>query len=146
MKKLLLLSALLIFSLSSISAKQTISRDLNTLPATAKTILAKHFPKAKVNHIKIDTNVIGNKEFDVVLDNGVEVEFDNNGALKDVEAGVKGVPTSILNTNVKNYLAKNYAGHKILKYEVNNTNYEVELFNGLELKFDKSGNFLKIDR
>lgn len=146
MKKFILLLMIAFASVAVVNAADVVTRDVKTLPAAAQKTISSNFPRTKVNHIKIDSNILGSKEFDVILDNGTELEFDKNGNLKQVEAGNGGVPSSLLPSSVKNYLKINYPGQKILKFEIDNNDYEVELFNGIELKFDKNGKFIKLER
>lgn len=146
MKKIFLLLTLALVLIPFSVYSEVTTRDVGRLPAPARRTLAVNFPGAKVNHIKIDSNIVGSKEYDVVLDNGAEIEFDNDGMIKEVQAGKYGVPASLILKPIKKYLDENYKGQKVMKLEINRSDYEIELFNGIELKFDRSGKFLRVDR
>lgn len=145
MKKLLAMMAALMVVFGA-SAKSRVVYDDSALPANARQTLTTHF-KSKVNHVKIDTDMFGKvDDYDVVLKNGTEVGFDASGNLKDVEAGANGVPSSLVLPAVLQYVKQNCGGKKIVQLDIDKKYYEVELIDGRELTFDRSGNFIKEDR
>ena len=146
MKKLILVITAIVASVAMVSAAEKVTRDVKVLPAEARRTLASAFSKVNVNHIKIDSNLFGKKEYDVILDDGTEIEFDGDGKIKEVEAGNKGVPTSLVIKPIRDYISKNYPGQKLIKLDIGTSDYEIELFNGIDLRFDRSGKFLKVDR
>ncbi len=144
MKKIFALLVALVFSVGAIYARDKVTSDVNVLPQPARTLLAKHFPKIAVNHIKIDSDVFS-KDYDVVLQNGTEVSFDKDGNLKEVEAGVNTVPDGLVLKPIRQYVKSNFKGRRIVSLDVDRNSYDIELSDGLELKFDRAGNFLRID-
>ena len=144
MKKIFALLVALVFSVGAIYARDKVTSDVNVLPLPARTLLAKHFPKIAVNHIKIDSDVFS-KDYDVVLQNGTEVSFDKDGNLKEVEAGVNTVPDGLVLKPIRQYVKSNFKGRRIVALDVDRNSYDIELSDGLELKFDRAGNFLRID-
>jgi hypothetical protein len=145
MKKILILLVAIFFAFASMSAKKTTSRDKSVLPVAAQTVLNNNFSKTKVNHINIESGSFGKKEYDVILNNGTEIEFDKDGKWTEIDCGSNKVPDNLIMLPIRNYVNKNYKGTKIVKIERNSKGYEVELSNGLELKFAQNGDFLKID-
>lgn len=146
MKKLMVLMLAAIIGIGTSFARDRVTSDSNVLPAPAKEILNKHFPKVGVNHIKIDQNLVGQvDDYDVILNDGSEVEFDRNGNVKSVDCGSTSVPEALVLKPIRDYVAKNFKGAKIVGIETNRKSYEIELSSGMELKFDRSGAFLKID-
>lgn len=144
MKKIFALLVALVFSVGAIYARDKVTSDVNVLPQPARTLLAKHFPKVAVNHIKIDSDVFS-KDYDVVLQNGTEVSFDKDGNLKEVDAGVNTVPDGLILKPISQYVKSNFKGRKIVSLDIDRNSYDIELSDGLELKFDRAGNFLRID-
>ena len=144
MKKIFALLAAIILSVGAIYARDKVTSNVNVLPQTARTLLAKHFPKVAVNHIKIDSDVFS-KDYDVVLQNGTEVSFDKDGNLKEVEAGVNTVPDGLILKPIRQYVKSNFKGRRIVSLDIDRNSYDIELSDGLELKFDRAGNFLRID-
>lgn len=144
MKKIITLIMAAILSIGAISARDTFTSDPKALPAGAQKTLTQFFKKAKVDHIKIDRN-IGGADYDVILNDGTEIEFNSHGELKEVES-YSGIPTGLMPAAVGKYLNANYKGQKIVKLDVKRNKYELELQSGIELEFDRSGRFLRLDR
>ena len=144
MKKLLLLLAVVI-GVFSASARDNYSRDVKVLPVAAQTTLKNNF-KAAVNHIKIDKNLGRISEYDVVLNDGTEITFDHNGNWKEVEMKQSGsVPASFVPSAISTYVKQNQKNTKIIGIEKNRSGYEVELSNGVDMKFNTKGEFLRYD-
>lgn len=142
MKKLLLALAILVTSVAGFAQKYT--RDVNVLPAKAQTFIKNNFKK-DINHIKVENKTFGKKEFDVILNNGTEIEFDHDGNWKSIDCGNSAVPSSVVPVQITNYVNQNYKGQKIVEIEIERNKYDVQLSNGLDLEFDRSGRFLRID-
>lgn len=145
MKKILMTLMIMLMGIVSIQARDYVTRDSSILPATARRTLKNNFPKIQINHIKVDTGVFGAKDYDVVLDNGIEVDFDRSGNWKEVDTGHRGVPDGLLPPAIKNYLKSNYRNAKVVKIEKDRNSYDLKLDSGLELEFDRTGRFLRID-
>ena len=144
MKKILTL-LLLAVSVLSVSARDTYSRDVNVLPASARTVLNNNF-KSKVSFIKIDKTLGSIDEYEVVLQDGSEITFDKNGNWKDIEVRAKGsVPSTLIPTGITNFVKNNQKKTNIVGIEKERGGYTVDLANGVEIKFDKNGNFVRYD-
>ena len=104
-----------------------ITRNLNELPAPARTILKQQFAHTKVSYIKIDKDWFKSTTYDVQLVNGTEVSFDSKGDWTEVDG------------------KRSEVGEKITKIEKDSRKYEVELTNDVELKFDRKFNIREID-
>lgn len=118
------------------------------LPTVSQKFLKTHFAGKQVSFATKDTDLFDG-EYKVVFDNGDKVEFDSKGNWKDVECLHSEVPAAIIPATVKNYLAKNYKTAKVVDIEYDKefkSTYEVKLNTGLELKFDKQGTLVGIDR
>ena len=145
MKKFILSLFVTMLSIGAFATDKIVYSDAS-LPANAKEALANNF-KAKVNFVKIESNVLGRvEEYEVVLRNGTEVEFDCLGNLKSVDAGANGVPASLILTPIKEYIKKNYGKQKIVELDIYKKYYKLKLADGRELKFDRTGRFLSEDR
>jgi hypothetical protein len=58
---------------------------------------------------------------------------------------MNGVPTAFVPAQIQNFVKKSYPGTKITKIDRDARDYEIELSNGLDLKFNKSGRLIEID-
>lgn len=145
MKKILLSLALMLGIATGVSARDTYAHDASVLPASAKSVLAAHF-KAPVSVVKIDKGLTGIKEYEVVLTDGTEVTFDNGGNWDEIETSrQQSVPSSILPEGIRTYVAKHHAGIRVVGIDRERSGYDVELSNGVDLKFDRNGTFLRYD-
>ena len=113
--------------------------------ADALNLITKYFPMLALNHIKIDSNLFGGADYDVVLNDGTELDFDKDGELKEIDCGMREVPSGLLLKTICDYVSKNFSGRKIVSMDIDSRKYEIELSDGIELEFDRSGQFLRID-
>lgn len=119
---------------------------LDQLPQVSTNFLTQHFPGSTVLRITRDTDHRGS-EYEVILTNGYEIEFDGAGEWTDVDAPAgQTVPASVVPDNIANYVAANYQGFGINEISRDRLGYDVELTSGLDLQFDLNGNFVRVDR
>ena len=122
-----------------------ITRNLNELPAPARTILKQQFAHTKVSYIKIDKDWFKSTTYDVQLVNGTEVSFDSKGDWTEVDGKRSEVPAFFIPMEIKKQVNEMFPGEKITKIEKDSRKYEVELTNDVELKFDRKFNIREID-
>lgn len=144
MKKFLAIALAAIVAVMPLAARDRVSRTATDLPTAAQTMLNKYFKGVNVSHIKIDSGLFST-DYDVVLTDGTEIDFDSDGQWTEVDCGRKAVPEALVDKNIRYYVSKNYAGSPIVKISADRRKYEVELLNGVDLEFDRSGRFLRVD-
>lgn len=145
MKKIIIM-ILLVAGINLTMLADSYSRDLNVLPKAAQTTIANNF-KAKVNLIKIDKTLGIIREYEVILTDGSEITFDNNGNWKDVEVGKgKTVPSGFIHKNISDYVRKNHPKTKIVGIEKDKNNFEIELSDGINIIFSATGSFIKYEK
>ena len=99
-----------------------------------------------MNVIKIDKDFGRVSEYEVVLTDGTEVTFDRQGNWDSVEVGLKGtIPSAFIPKALSDYVKKVQPGQKIVGIDKEHSGYDVELSNGVEMKFNKQGEFVKYD-
>ncbi len=133
----------LIFGLSANAQKTVIKKE--ALPANAQTFLKTHFGSKKPSYILEDKEILST-EYKVQFDNKTEIEFDKKGNWKEVDAKDNKMPSSIIPKKIASYIKANFPKEKITKIELGSSGYETKLTNGLELKFNLKGDFIKIDK
>lgn len=147
MKKILLLLLTAVMTVMSASAfdKYTINRE--ELPEAAREFLTEYFPKAKVSMIKVDKHLLKKTDYDVKLVNGTKIELNNAGKWTSVDCKGREVPQGIILKAIRNYVKKNFPGTFVTSVEKKSSGYEVELNDGIELKFNLLGGFksMKMD-
>lgn len=125
--------------------KYTIDRD--ELPQPAQEFLNEYFPKAKISMIKVDKHLLKKTDYDVKLTNGTKIEFNNSGKWTSVDCKTKEVPQKLILKAIRNYVSKNFPQTFITSIEKKTSGYEIELNDGVELKFNLLGGFksMKMD-
>ena len=143
-KIILMLVAVMGISTAAI-AKDTYAHDASVLPKAAQTVLEKNF-KSKVSVVKIDKEFGRVSEYEVIMTDGSEITFDRNGNWENVEVSAQGsVPAAFVPKAISDYVKANQSGQKIIGIEKERHGYDVELSNGVEMKFNKDGKFLRYD-
>lgn len=118
---------------------------VSQLPGYVTTFVKKYFPNQTIQAAEKDAE-FGGTEYEVYLNDGTKVKFDKRSNWKEVDCRAGAVPAAIVPKAIAAYVKANYPGQEITQIEFDDKKYEVELTNRLELKFDKKGRFLKIDR
>lgn len=145
MKKFILFFTLII-SVISVSARSNYSHNVADLPVAAQTTLKNNF-KASLSHIKIEKDFGKVSEYDVILTDGSEITFDRNGNWKEIEVkNTSSIPSALIPVAIDTYVKNNQKKVKITGIEKSRSGYEVELSNGVEMKFDLNGKFLRYDQ
>ena len=110
------------------------------LPQKAQAFIAEHFNGIDVLSVKYDDG-----EYEVVLANGNEIDFDRAGEWKDVDCHTMPVPAGIVPQAIATYVHEKFPDNFIVQIEKDMNRYKVDLNNDLDLVFDKNGNFLHVD-
>lgn len=132
----------LFFSLTANAQKTTIT--VAELPAKAQTFLKKHFANETPTYVVKDKETFST-DYKVQFANRIEVEFDGNGDLEEVDGNHNAIPTAIIPVKIASYVKANFKDAQVTKLDKGRWGYEIDLNNGLELEFDSNGNFLRID-
>ena len=145
MKKFALLLLIIVGAIGIAKAKDEYAHDDTVLPAAAKSSIKKNF-KSSVSIVKIDKDFGRISEYEVTLTDGSEITFDRNGNWKEVETNIgKQVPAAYIPAGVRDYVAKNQKGAHVVGIEKERNGYEVSLSNGIDIKFDRQGKFIRFD-
>ncbi len=147
MKGLIILT-MAIFAAVSLSAcnhedKKVIQ--FGELPQAAQTFVDTHFADKQVSIVYHDTE-LADKDYEVIFTDGANIDFSKKGEWTEVEdRDTNGVPTAIMLQGIVDYVSTNFAGQYVVQLGKERSNYEVELNNGVEMVFDKEGQFLRYD-
>ena len=145
MKKILL-TLVAIFSVGVFAALADNDKVINKnqLPAQAQSFLKAHFDGVELTYAKLERDVF-ERSYEVMLANGSKIEFSSKGNWEEIDCRYGEVPAAIVPEPIKEFVAKNYAGEKIVAIERHRNEIEVRLSNRLELTFDKNLNIIDID-
>ena len=117
---------------------------VNKLPKAAQNMIASNFNGKKVTLVKkdVDANFIN---FDVVLNDGTKLEFDSKGEWTELDCKSSTVPSALVPSAISKFVKAQYPNARIVQIERNSRGYEIDLSNGMDIKFDKKFNVVKID-
>ena len=145
MKKILSMFVLAIAAVQFAFAGDVITQDVKQLPLTARNFINQYFSNPQVSHIKIETNILQSKKYEVLLTDRTEIDFDSNGNWTEVDCKKVAVPGALIPVSVKEYVKTNFPQEIITKIERGRNGVEVELGNDYSLKFNNKGKFVSMD-
>lgn len=136
----ILLLGILFFSFYSCEKEKIINE--NKLPSAINTYVKTHFATCKI------TKIVKGKEnnklsYDLDLDCGVNIEFNDNNQVIDID-GISQLPDSTIPNNILSYISANYPNNFIIGWELEGNNQRVDLNTNIVLEFDSNGSFLRI--
>ena len=115
------------------------------LPEPVKSFIQQSFPGKTISYVEKDQELTGAK-YDVILNDGTRVEFDTDNVWDKIECTMASpVPTSLIPEPIVAHVQASFPDAMILKIDKEHYGYEVELANGLELKFNKQGVLTEMD-
>ena len=108
---------------------------VDKLPQAAQEFLSAHFKDLTVAYAVEEQKYTG-KEYEVVYTDRTEIEFRSDGQWESVGRKYSPVPASIVPQPIQTFVSgSNYPGQFIRQIDRNAYTWEVELSNGLEIKF-----------
>lgn len=138
-KLLTILAAVAIFT--SCEKDKVIAPDNS--PAEIKTYVETHFSGNSIIQIMQDKELISS-EYQVILSDLTRLDFNRKFEIQDIES-TNALPESVIPTELSTYVKNNFPQAMIIRWELEDRHQQINLNNGLDLVFDKSGNFLRID-
>ncbi len=130
--------AIVCFGLSTAMAQNT-----NSNPAITQFVM-QYFPEATIQMVMPDED-----DIDVVLNDYTKIEFKLNNEWKkvDCEHATKfiSVPATLVPEQITAYVNANFPNTIIKKMEKKFFGWEIELSNGLEVKFNNNFKVTKVD-
>ena len=114
------------------------------LPAAAQAKVSEFFQRTDVSYCTEEREFFGN-EFNVRLNSGWELKFDNDGELIKADAKKTALPAGLVPEPLQKYVSTTVPSAAISELKKDGRNIDVDLTNGLDLVFDLNYNFLRID-
>lgn len=114
------------------------------VPQPAKDIVTKYFDASQVSYVKLDKDLL-DWEYEIKFTDGRSIEFNKAGELKKVDCKYSEVPADLVPEQVRNYVKANFPNTFITEWGRDDWGYKAELNNGLDIKFNRSYEFLHID-
>lgn len=142
LNKLVLIIALAFVSIQ-VKAQDKIIQFAN-LPKIAQDFVSTYYDVNQVSYVKFEKDFMSSS-YEVKLNNGVEIEFDSKGNWTEVDAKKNAVPSQLVLPSIQSYVNKSFPNNQIVQISRKGRKIEVELTNGLDLEFNKKGQFIRID-
>lgn len=142
MKKIFAIAAIALATIQIIKADDR-PVTFNQLPAAAQAFINTNYPGEKISYATVDDDFV-RPDYNVMLANGVKIQFENSGALEKIESRA-GVPEGLIPVQIKEYVKMHYPDAVVVEYEIGRKSYEVKLSNRLEVKFNRNFNVIEID-
>lgn len=141
MKKILFVMSVVLISMACVAEDRPIVYE--QLPAPAKEFINANYPGEKVSYIVVDDDIV-KPDYTVRLANGVEIQFENSGALEKISART-GVPAAVVPVQIADYVKANFPDAVVVEYEIGRRDFSVDLSNGLELRFNGKFKLVELD-
>jgi hypothetical protein len=134
---------LLIFCSAQASAQpeRVITRE--QLPAAAQQFLSEYFPSADIATVS-EQRSFPRREYDVYFHNGTHIEFSAEGQWQELSSR-EALPQGIVPRSIAAYVSEHYPMQPVVHIERRSKGWEVELANGMEMKFDSHFQLIEID-
>ena len=141
MKKIIFAMSVVLISMACVAEDRPLVYE--QLPAPAKEFINANYPGEKVSYVVVDDDVI-KPDYTVRLANGVEIQFENSGALEKISART-GVPAAVVPVQIADYVKANFPDAVVVEYEIGRRDFSVDLSNGLELRFNGKFKLVELD-
>lgn len=143
MKKFLSVGIFALVLLMSACSDKSVTAD--ELPEPVKAFIQQNFPGQTISFAQKDLEGLG-YQYDVVLADGTQIDFDNDNVWDKIQGTMTNpVPTALIPAPIVTHLQTNFPDAMILKIDKERYGFEVELANGLELKFNNQGALMEVD-
>ena len=115
------------------------------LPVDITAFIQQNFPGQTISFAKKDLEITG-WQYDVVLADGTQIDFDTDHMWDKIQCAMTtSMPTALVPAPILAHLQANFPGAMILKIDKERYGYEIELANGLEMKFNNQGALMEVD-
>ena len=114
------------------------------VPQPIQLFVQQTFPGQTITYAEKDWEFFG-KKYDVVLADGTQISFDTKNMWDKIESVMNPIPTALIPAPIAAYVTTNFPAVGIVKLEKERYGYDVDLANGLELKFNKQGALMEMD-
>lgn len=114
------------------------------LPQKAQQFIQQYFAEEEIAIVKSEREVSG-KKYEVTFISGKNIEFKSNGDWIKVDCLFSAVLAELVPEAIANKVKEMYPDAIICVIDKENNYTEVDLNNGLDLKFDKKYNLIAID-
>ena len=115
------------------------------LPVPVRTFIQQTYPGEAITFAQKDLELTGWK-YEIFLVDGTHIEFDTDDMWDKIESPMtKPVPQQLIPAPIASHIQANFPGTVVTKIDKERNGYEIELANGMELKYNKQGVLREMD-
>lgn len=144
MKKIIFILSLLAGMLTFTGCDEDKIISESQLPQKAQQFIQQYFAEEEIAIVKSEREVSG-KKYEVTFISGKNIEFKSNGDWIKVDCLFSAVPAELVPEAIANKVKEMYPDAIICVIDKESNYTEVDLNNGLDLKFDKKYNLISIN-
>lgn len=133
----------ILMSCSSENDNPVNDKDMSRLPEKIEAFIGKHFPDNNIISVK-EVLFGDDKSFEIELEGGVVLRFDNSDKLVEIESESK-ISDSLIPEKIAEYISTHYPSNFIKKWAIEEDSQVIILDNGKELKFELNGDIINED-
>lgn len=130
--------------LATVTPTETIVSASTAEPEQIVAFVKQYFPKATISSCIKDGN-----EYEVILSDGTQLEFDRSCVWKEIDCShatvYTAVPAGLVPAKISSHVASKFTGKNIVKLTRDGRKWDVELSSGLEIEFDSNFNVREVD-
>lgn len=127
------------------AAAEDVEIPFEKLPEKAQKIILKAFPDEKVKKVEMERRA-SLIQYEVKMSGGVKMQFSKDGTFTECECSKGAVPAVLIPDKIKEFMAKEFPGREIRRFEHDSKLYELLLDNGDELSFNSAYRLIDVDR
>ncbi|NLM91493.1 MAG: hypothetical protein GX168_00955 [Bacteroidales bacterium] len=116
---------------------------MGEVPSEITSYTDTHFPEHPIVQVVKDNDGF-ELTYDVLLEGTISLEFNRKREVIDIDSPFR-LPDSVIPQKILDYASANYADYFIVGWGIDDRNQQVKLNHGLELEFNMSGDFIRID-
>lgn len=142
MKKIITLLSLLLLTVSLSADERHIT--FGELPKNAKIFVLTYFKDIPFKEVIIERRA-SLAQYEVVLENGLKLQFDRVGLCTEIDAKRGFVPDEVMPKKIVSTVTKYFPDNRIKKFENNGRMYEIKLEDGTTLTFNTTLRLVDVD-
>lgn len=139
--KYLILCALFLITFKINAQNKADNTKQNQLPVEITSYIKTSFP----NHKILKHNLDSDGEVEVYLDKDIVLDFNKKNEIKSIDGKSK-LPDSAIPPKILKYIKTSYSANSITDWEIDDKIQQVTLDNGVELEFNKAGEYILTDK
>ena len=115
---------------------------INSLPVNVITFVQQNFPDKQITSIEKE---ITDNTIEVSLNDGTQIDFDDNGNWNAIYSQIDAVPSDVVPSAIMKIIDDNFPGTSVVEIDKEDYGYEVELPCGVFLHFNHNYQLLGFD-